>query len=83
MPHDKHGNLIEVGDVVKAKVYERGQQVDKLGVVSRVIPGSTTCNLEAAHAIETVQPTIYTHTASDVEVVAKKDESLIKGSPSA
>ncbi len=72
--HDKYGRLIEPGDVIRGRIYE-GVEVDSLGVVVSVHPGSTTCNVTAQHIVQRAAVATCSHTAKDVELVAKGDGS--------
>lgn len=73
MPHDKNGQLIEVGDVVRVQAYDLGGQlVDRLARVTEVQAQSTTCNLRADYAMVTNGY----FTANEVELVTKRAGSV-------
>jgi hypothetical protein len=75
MPHDTKGRLIEVGDVVRAKIYDRGQLVDRAVVVTEVNAAAASCNVKAIYTA-----TLEGHfNASDVELLTKKDGSVLFG----
>jgi hypothetical protein len=71
MPHDKNGQLIEPGDAVRVTVYEDNKQVDKIGVVRTVAPGTDTCNVFVDVPVRSVTLSGQYANAKDIEVVAK------------
>lgn len=63
MPHDKHGNMIEVGDAIR--VSGRG-----LGLVTSVQEHASSCNVVAT--LNALQPLVGQYlNANEVEIVAK------------
>lgn len=87
--HDKHGNLIELGDVVRGWGYNLLHEV--IGPVASVSPG-VSCNLSviaaqvsiASHNGQTITlalPSLEHGTASDFEIVTKALGKLIAFGP--
>lgn len=61
---DKLGNPIAVGDIIIAPVWEKGKQVSKVGIVTRVTDDCAGCALEGSFVVDlptampcTVKPT--------------------------
>jgi len=87
MPHDKHGRLIQVGDVVKAKPYNYGGGAEAVGRVVVMREGQT-CSGDAAFFTRTydpagaplhpckILPTIDAFGAEEAEIILKADGSL-------
>lgn len=72
--HDCKGRVIEVGDHLKFKSFDKG--VATIGRVAAVYPGATSCNLGAVHLVPGYYPMQQaTLTASDTEIVLKADGS--------
>jgi hypothetical protein len=67
--HDKHGRVIEVGDLVIVPGYHSNVKVPQAARVVVTVPTATTCNVQA------VYPQIVTghFTAGECEIVQKAD----------
>lgn len=70
MPHDVLGRLIEVGDTVQFTHYT-GES--KTAVVTKVLPGATTCNLTVGVLVPSVSVEQWSKTAGEVALLAKGD----------
>jgi hypothetical protein len=65
--HDKNGKEIHVGDYVRVEAAYLGGK--KIGQVTKLHPGATTCNVEVGIMVPTVMVSTQVATAGEMEIV--------------
>lgn len=67
--HDKNGKEIKVGDFVKVPAQSWDGNVTRVGQVTALSPGATSCNVTANVMVPSVVVSPRTLNAADLEVV--------------